>query len=77
MDARRHRAAVDEHRATHALTLDAAGPRPLEAEIVAQHIEQRRVGIDGDADPFAVDVEFDAIHGASRLLLGSLVGSTD
>ena len=45
-DARAHRRAVDDHRARAALAQPAAEPRALQAEIVAQDVEQRRRRID-------------------------------
>src|SRR5262249_17764163 len=57
-DAGTHRLAVDVDRAGAALAEPAAEARPLEPEIVAQHVEQRHLGVvDGDGDRPAVDVE--------------------
>src|ERR1700722_11577090 len=42
-DAGAHRCAVDEHRAGAALAKPAAELRGIEAKIIAQHVEQRRV----------------------------------
>ena len=57
-DARPHRLALDEHRAGAALAEAAAEARALQAEVVAQDVEQRRrrVDVHGCALPFTFSV---------------------
>ena len=59
VDARRHRLAVGEHRAGAALLEPAAELGGAQSEVVAQHVEERRVGVrlDGHAAPVDVDLE--------------------
>src|SRR5260221_13958058 len=54
-NARADRLAVDNHRASAALTQAAAKPGPAQMEIVAQHIEKRGVGV-AEIDRVAVTV---------------------
>ena len=49
--------AVDHHRAGAALAEAAAELRAVQLEVVAQHVEQRRLGIGVDLVALAVDVE--------------------
>ena len=54
--------AVDDHRAGAALAEPAAEPRALQAEIVAQDVEQRRRRIDVHGVRRAVHLQRDAAH---------------
>ena len=56
--------AVDQHRAGAATALAAAVLGAGQAEVVAQHAEQRPIAIGVDADRLAVDPQFlDVGHG--------------
>ncbi len=57
-----HRLAVDQHHAGAALLETAAEFRADEAEMVAQDVEQRRVGIGGEARRLAVHREGYRVH---------------
>jgi hypothetical protein len=57
-----HGGAVDDHRARAALPEPASEARPLQAEIVAQDVQQRRRGFDVDRMRFAVDLQRDPAH---------------
>src|SRR5579871_1831683 len=59
-DAGAHRSAVDEHRAGAALAEPAAELGRVEAKIIAQHVEQRRVGFGRYAMHRAVHLETDS-----------------
>ena len=61
-DARPDRLAVDDHRARAALAEPAAEPRTLQAEIVAQDVEQRRRRIDVHRVRRAVHLQCDVGH---------------
>ena len=61
-DAGAHRLAVDQHRAGAALRQPAAELGAVELEIVAQHVEQRRVGLGRNRAAHAVDFQADG-HG--------------
>ena len=65
-DAGQHRLAVDDHRAGAALAEAAAEFGGVELEIVAQHIEQRRIGIRVDLMVLTIDLQ--CHHGLSRLV---------
>ena len=60
-DARRHRLAVGEHRARAALFEPAAELGGAQSEVVAQHVEERRVGVRLDDDAAPVDVNFELV----------------
>ena len=63
-DARARRRAVDQHRAGAATALAAAVLGAGQAEVVAEHAEQRPIAIGVDADRLAVDPQFlDVGHG--------------
>ena len=61
-DARAHRGAVDDHRARAALAEAAAEVRPLQAEVVAKDIEQRRRGFDVHGVCASVHPQGDIAH---------------
>ena len=67
-DAGKYCLAVDHHRAGAALAEAAAIFGGVELEMIAQHIEQRRIGIGIDAAGLAVDGEFD--HGSLSVARG-------
>src|SRR5207237_6479567 len=56
-DARAHVLAVDQHRARATLREPAAELRPVQLEVVAEDIEQRRVCVDRDRPPLTVDAQ--------------------
>ena len=58
-DARAHRPAVEQHRAGAALGEPAAEFGAVQREIVAQHVEQRRIGLRRHRSLRAVDLETD------------------
>src|SRR5579862_9475879 len=60
------RVAVYEHHARAALFGAAAEPRPGEAEMVAQHVEQRRIGVGRDADGVSIHDQSGRLHHSSR-----------
>src|ERR1700730_11335557 len=66
-DAGAQRGAVDEHRAGAALAKPAAELGGIEAEIIAQHIEQRRVRLGRHAVHRAVHLEADSHDAELRL----------
>src|SRR5688572_13032329 len=84
--ARSHGAAVDQGVARAALSAAAAKTRADEAQIIAQHVEERRVGMRRDALGRAVHFEFRPSanfirasrprHGASRRRLSAPRGRT-
>src|SRR5262249_28019279 len=65
--ARTHRFAFDDHRARAALAEAAAETRTLEADVVAQDVEQRRGRIDVHGMRGAVDLQVERAHGAGFL----------
>src|SRR5205814_9620408 len=58
--ARRHRPAIDHDEARAALAAAAAEARADQAEVVAQHVEERRVLVRPHLDRLAVDRELHA-----------------
>src|SRR6266849_61823 len=66
-DAGAHRGAVDEHRAGAALAKPAAELGGIEAKIIAQHVEQRRVGLGHHAVHRTVHLEADSHDAKLRL----------
>ena len=71
-DARPHRLAVDDHGAGAALAESAAEPRALQAEIVAQDIEQRRRRLDVHGVRAAVHLQCDGAHSLLSLRIESV-----
>ena len=65
-DAGEDRLAIDHHGAGTALAEPAAELGAVEGKLVAQHVEQRRIGIGGDIMLAAVDCKLH--HGFSRWL---------
>src|SRR5207302_10375846 len=66
-DARAHWGAVDEHRAGAALTKPAAELGGIEAKLIAQHVEQRRVRLGRHAVHRTVHLEADSHDAKLRL----------
>ena len=56
------RLAVDQHHAAAALFEAAAEFRAEEAEMIAQNIEERRVGVGSDADLASIHIQTDCLH---------------
>ena len=52
---------IDQHHAGSALSGAAAEPRPLETQVIAQHIEQRRIRRHSDGLRLSVQLEDDAL----------------
>ena len=71
-DARPNRRAVDDHRARPALAKSATKPRTLQAEIIAQDIEQRSRRVDIQGVRAAVHLQCYVAH--SAMLLTSRLG---
>src|SRR5207237_8555769 len=63
-DARAHRLALDVHGASTALREPAAEVRVVQAELAAQCVEQRHLGLRLDGNTLAVDGETDHRHGS-------------
>jgi hypothetical protein len=64
-DAGAHRLALDEHGARPALAQSAPEVRPVQVEVVAQHVQERRRGIDVQGVRLAVHPQSDGHHGRS------------
>ena len=62
--------AVDDHRARAALAESAAEARTLQAEIVAQDVEQRRRRLDVHGVRAAVHLQRDVAHRPRSVLVG-------